>query len=214
MIGLKRGTVRLCEYEPEWGRRAKATVEVLKSILDSAASDIQHVGSTAVPAIRSNPIIDIAVAVADYAPVLDKLPQLETAGFWLSMDNRPRELLLVSGSREEDTRDYGEPDTILLSLGHRDVFLNFFRGKREQMLELRSGMKLFPAGNGLADGNGTVLLLYSMAFRERLKRLAGSGYTVQEAVIRCIVAWKAEDDPEETAILLPDVYLGKRSNPQ
>lgn len=105
MLGLKRGTVRLCEYEPEWGRRAKATIEVLKSILDSAASDIQHVGSTAVPSIRSKPIIDIAVAVADYAPVLERLPQLETAGFWLSMDNRPRELLLVSGSREEDTRD-------------------------------------------------------------------------------------------------------------
>lgn len=106
MLGLKRGTVQLREYEPEWGRRAEATIETLGSILGPVASDIQHVGSTAVPAIRSKPIIDIAVAVADFAPVVEKLPQLENAGFWLSRDDRPRELLLVSGSREADTRDH------------------------------------------------------------------------------------------------------------
>ena len=52
-------------------------------------------------------------------------------------------------------------------------------------------------------------MLYSAALRERLKRLGEKGYTVQKGILRCIAAWKQEDDAEETAVLLPDLYLGK-----
>ena len=110
---------------------------------------------------------------------------------------------------EEDGRQYGEPEAILLRLTHRDVVLGFFRGKKKQTLQLRSGMALYPRGNGLADENGTVLVLYSAACRERLNRLAEKGYAAQRGAIRFIVAWKQEGDAEETAVILPDLYLKK-----
>lgn len=110
---------------------------------------------------------------------------------------------------EKDDRHYDEPKTILLRLSHRDVVLSFFHGKKKTMLQLRPGKKLYPARNGLADDTGTVLVLYSAAFRERLERLGEKGYTVRDGAVRYIVAWKAEKDDEETAVLLPDVTLIK-----
>ncbi|MBR3431847.1 MAG: RecQ family ATP-dependent DNA helicase [Clostridia bacterium] len=113
---------------------------------------------------------------------------------------------------EEDHRKYGDPDTILLRLNHRDVFLGCFRGKKKRILQMRAGKKLVPAKNGLMDENGVVLIVYSAAFKDRLRILNEKGYNVQDAVIRCIVAWKAEEDADETAILLPDVYLKKQTD--
>ena len=63
MIGLKRGTVKLCEHEKEWEFEAQNTISRLKQILGNVIKDIQHVGSTSILSIKAKPIIDIAVAV-------------------------------------------------------------------------------------------------------------------------------------------------------
>ena len=112
-------------------------------------------------------------------------------------------------ARKKDDKIYADPDTILLQLTHRDVILDFFRGKKRQMLQLRAGKKLQPAKNGLQDESSTLLVSYSSAFRKRLSLLEQKGYRVRDGEIRCIVAWKAEDDLEETAVLLPDIWLEK-----
>ena len=48
MIGLKRGTVQLCEHEKEWEIEAQNTIARLKEILGDVIKDIQHVGSTSI----------------------------------------------------------------------------------------------------------------------------------------------------------------------
>lgn len=63
MIGLKRGTVQLCEHKKEWEIEAQNTIARLKEILGDVIKDIQHVGSTSILTIKAKPIIDIAVAV-------------------------------------------------------------------------------------------------------------------------------------------------------
>ncbi len=45
------------------GMSGVQTIKTLKSILDDDVIDIQHIGSTAIPAIKAKPIIDIAVGV-------------------------------------------------------------------------------------------------------------------------------------------------------
>lgn len=106
MIGLKRGTVKLCEHEKEWEIEAQNTISRLKKILGNVANDIQHVGSTAIPSIKTKPIIDIAVAVDDFNDVLALEKELKDEGFYY----RPRsdlggQLLFASGSLYEGTGD-------------------------------------------------------------------------------------------------------------
>ena len=48
MIGLKRGTVQLCEHEKEWEIEAQNTITRLREILGNVIKDIQHVGSTSI----------------------------------------------------------------------------------------------------------------------------------------------------------------------
>ena len=106
MIGLKRGTVKLCEHEKEWEIKAQNTISRLKKILGNVAKDIQHIGSTSIPSIKAKPIIDIAVAVDDFNDVLALEKELKDEGFYY----RPQsdlgdQLLFASGSLYEGTGD-------------------------------------------------------------------------------------------------------------
>ena len=52
-LGLKRGTVQLEPHDKQWDEVAIQTIKILKSILGNDAIDIQHIGSTAIPAIKT-----------------------------------------------------------------------------------------------------------------------------------------------------------------
>ena len=82
MIGLKRGTVKLCEHEKEWEIEAQNTIARLKEILGDVIKDIQHVGSTSILMIKAKPIIDIAVAVDEFDDILAYEKELKDAGFY------------------------------------------------------------------------------------------------------------------------------------
>lgn len=82
MIGLKRGTVQLCEHEKEWEIEAQNTIARLKKILGDVIKDIQHVGSTSILTIKAKPIIDIAIAVNKFDDILAYEKELRDAGFY------------------------------------------------------------------------------------------------------------------------------------
>lgn len=44
MIGLKRGTVKLCEHEKEWEIEAQNTISRLKKLLGNVIKDTQQIG--------------------------------------------------------------------------------------------------------------------------------------------------------------------------
>ena len=106
MVGLKRGTVQLCEHEKEWETEAQNTIARLKEILGDVIKDIQHVGSTSVLTIKAKPIIDIALAVDSFDDILAYEKELKDAGFYY----RPKsdlgeQLLFASGSFYAGTGD-------------------------------------------------------------------------------------------------------------
>ena len=105
-IGLKRGIVRLEEHQAAWDEAAAETIVVLRGVLGEAAADVQHVGSTAIPAIKAKPIIDIAVAVRDYDEVLAKQDELKAQSIIFRLDERPEQLLYVMGDFDADTRTH------------------------------------------------------------------------------------------------------------
>lgn len=106
MLGLKRGTVQLCEHEQAWEAEAQNTMLRLKKILGAAVKDIQHVGSTSISAIKAKPIIDIAVAVDSFEDVLQFEKELEKQGFYYRpKSNLGEQLLFASGSYYDGTGD-------------------------------------------------------------------------------------------------------------
>lgn len=117
MLGLKRGTVRLCPHETEWEEEAARTIAVLRELLGDAAADIQHVGSTAVNTIMAKPIVDIAVAAENFGRVLEKRPALEQAGFYYRPDSLEGQLLFAKGSFYEGT---GELQTHFIHVVKKD----------------------------------------------------------------------------------------------
>lgn len=80
-IGLKRGTVALVPYNPQWTTDYLHEEAILKKIFGDALIDIQHVGSTSIPGMNAKPLIDIAVALPSLDTVNQFIPALVDAGY-------------------------------------------------------------------------------------------------------------------------------------
>jgi len=111
MLGLKRGEVALADHDPEWERVAAQTIEQLWSVFGAAARDIRHVGSTAIVNIKAKPIIDIAVAVDNFAEVEELTPVLESKGFLGRHWDKDEQMLFAVG-------DYSKPDGVVTHFIH------------------------------------------------------------------------------------------------
>lgn len=115
-------------------------------------------------------------------------------------------------SHFHDNKNYEEPAEIVLQTTHKDVVLGFFKTKKRLIFSLHSGMKLDFNEEYLTvkqDGKEVRVAKFSKAFMETLIRLKDKGYSPISAKIHFIVAWKGEDDTEETAIPLFDICLKK-----
>ena len=111
-----------------------------------------------------------------------------------------------------DTSLYPLPDEITIPLTHKDVYLDYFKGKKKQILQLRSGQPLCFENGYLRLPSGEGVAFISNKMREELQNWNEKGYIVQSAQANFIVAWKGKEDTEETAILLPELTLKKSTN--
>lgn len=105
-LGLKRGTVQLEPHDKQWDEAAIQTIKNLKSILGDDAVDIQHIGSTAIPAIKAKPIIDIAVGVTDFEKIMSYNEQLQKDGIFYRGSDVENQILYVMGDMEKDIRTH------------------------------------------------------------------------------------------------------------
>lgn len=105
-LGLKRGTVQLEPHDKQWDEAAIQTIKNLKSILGDDAVDIQHIGSTAIPAIKAKPIIDIAVGVTDFEKIMSYNEQLQKNGIFYRGSDVEDQILYVMGDMEKDIRTH------------------------------------------------------------------------------------------------------------
>ena len=62
-MGVQRGIVVLEDYNPKWKEMFEEEKKNLERVLKDKAVRIEHVGSTAVPGLKSKRIIDICVVV-------------------------------------------------------------------------------------------------------------------------------------------------------
>ena len=110
-----------------------------------------------------------------------------------------------------DRQQYAMPEEIVLQLSHKDVFLGFFKERKQDVLALRSGDSLLYNNLILYSSltNKPVAKL-SQKMENALSEWEEKGYKVKSASVRFIVAWKPKDAPKEepeTAVLLADLVL-------
>lgn len=105
-LRLKRGTVQLEPHDKYLDKTVTQTIEALKSILGDDAIDIQHIGSTAIPAIKAKSIIDIVVGVTDFDRIMLHNEQLRRKGIFYQDSDVECQLLYVMGDMEADIRTH------------------------------------------------------------------------------------------------------------
>lgn len=109
-----------------------------------------------------------------------------------------------------DEKEYSRPTDITLQLSYKDVYLDFFKDKKQLILKLKSGTELEVEGRRLYCnycGEKYPIAQFSRDCSNRIQSITQKGYSIKSARIRYIVAWKGEKDEKETAIILPDVDL-------
>jgi GrpB-like predicted nucleotidyltransferase (UPF0157 family) len=62
-IGLKRGTVQLVAHTGRWAKSFGQERKNILSRLEGTVTDIEHIGSTAIPGIVAKPIVDMLAGV-------------------------------------------------------------------------------------------------------------------------------------------------------
>lgn len=98
--------------------------------------------------------------------------------------------------------------SIVLSLSMHDVWLDYFYNMKEQVLRLRSGDKL-QYSEGYLIYQGMRIGCVSNAMRKRLVTLEGKGYTVSDAEVSFVIAWRPRDEEKEIAVCLANLELSK-----
>jgi ATP-dependent DNA helicase RecQ len=107
----------------------------------------------------------------------------------------------------EDNVPYSAPNDISVQLTHRDVYLDFFKDKKEKILSLRSGQPLWFKDNGFYSATGDCVAVLSAKKRNELQELHRQGFSVYAAEVAFIAAWRSENDTVESAVMLPKVHL-------
>lgn len=103
---------------------------------------------------------------------------------------------------------------VLCEKNHKDVVLDFFKSKKEIIFSLKSGMTLKINDVYLSaelNGRDVHIAKFSKAFVLTLEKLEGNGYKPNNASLQFIVAWKGEEDEEETPIVLVNISFSKNN---
>ena len=99
--------------------------------------------------------------------------------------------------------------SIIIPLSMRDVWLDFFIGRKDIVLRLRSGDSLIYKAGFLLDERGFNIAALSASGKERVEVWTEKGYEVASAHVSYTLAWKPQDYDVEYAVCLANIVLTK-----
>ena len=103
-----------------------------------------------------------------------------------------------------------EYSSISIALNMRDVWLDFFKGRKDIVLRLRSGDSLQYQEGYLLNDQGINIMALSASGKDKLKAWTDKGYEVTSAKISYTLAWKPQDSVTEYAVCLANIELTKK----
>ena len=83
-MALKRGIVKLVDYDKKWQEDYKDEEKLLKKVLKDQIIEIHHIGSTSIPGLQAKPVIDILIVIKD----LNEIDKIENKLKEYNYENR------------------------------------------------------------------------------------------------------------------------------
>ena len=102
-----------------------------------------------------------------------------------------------------------EYSSISIALNMHDVILNFFKGRKDIVLRLRSGDSLQYKDGYLLNDQDINIIALSASGKDKLKAWTDKGYEVTSAKVGYTLAWRPQDSETEYAVCLANVVLSK-----
>ena len=105
-----------------------------------------------------------------------------------------------------------EFSSVSIPLNMRDVWLDYFKGRKEIVLRLKSGDTLQYDGGYLLNNQGINVASLSTSGKEKVKVWTDKGYKVRSAKVSYTLAWKPQESDIEYAVCLANLLLSKQDN--
>lgn len=65
-MALKRGIVKLENYQNNWVKEYEEEAKTIQKLLGSGVLEIHHIGSTSIPGLEAKPIIDMLLVIKNF----------------------------------------------------------------------------------------------------------------------------------------------------
>lgn len=112
--------------------------------------------------------------------------------------------------RMQDHESHLPPKVLVMHLGHKDIWLDYFANKQHLISQLSSGHELTWNGEECLNLNGKSVLKFSKHFMDRLEHLKEKKYHLIDLKVNFIVYWLKEGAEQEVKIILPELYFEKQ----
>lgn len=102
------------------------------------------------------------------------------------------------------------PQMLVMQLGFKDLWLDYFEGCQFLVKRLMAGQKLALQGEEGLVHEGKYVLKFSKHFKEKIAAHKERGYLLKSAKVNLMVYWLKEGATQEVLVVLPEVYFEKR----
>ena len=138
-----------------------------------------------------------------FSPVPDGRDVNDIRAYYVGLTRAKRNLFLI-------TNPLADYSSISIALNMRDVWLDFFKGRKDFVLQLRSGDCLHFKDGFLQNEQGINITALSASGKDKLKAWTDKGYEVTSARVSYTLAWRPLDSNIDYAVCLANVVLGKQ----
>ena len=136
------------------------------------------------------------------SPVPDSRDVNDMRAYYVGLTRAKRNLFLI-------TNPPAQHSSISIALNMRDVWLDFFKGRKDIVLRLRSGDSLQYYEGYLQNEQGINIVAFSASGKEKLKAWTDKDYELTSAKVSYTLAWRPKESEIEYAVCLANIILSK-----
>lgn len=144
-FGLKRGTVKVVPYNPDWPKEFEKEKHRLNEAFGDKILAIEHIGSTAIPGLAAKPIIDIVASIQSFDDLQKFIDGLQKLGYeYMPERMLERRKFFPKGSHERRTHHLNlvikdDPGQWIKPIAFRDYLRNH-PAEREEYAKLKTAL--------------------------------------------------------------------------